>query len=197
MVKIKDYVSRAEELKFGVISITDHNNTESHQTIEKIQEETEVLLIPGQEVSTTEGHLLVYGWVPQVPKNYTMKESVEFVRDESKEVLCIAAHPFDRFRSGHGLRIFESGIDGVEILNASTWLNYFNTLSNNASKGIFQYRLANSDAHRLSEFGTAWNEIKEAESMTEVFQNLKAGEINGGIIGVKRKLYRFLRRKVI
>ena len=195
-VPIESYISEAERQGFGAIAITDHNNTDSHKEIEKLQAGTTVILIPGQEVTTRDGHLLVLGWVPQVPQGVPMKESVEFAKSEDKGALCIAAHPFDRFRSGKGTKIQNSAIDGIEILNASTLFGVFNWQAKRFAKNRYSIQLGNSDSHRISEFGFAYTEIPEAESHEKVLENLHKGIARGKRIGLRRKTTRFLKRKL-
>jgi len=199
-VPIKDFIRLAEEKNFGAISITDHNNTTSHESIVELQNLTEVILIPGQEVTTLDGHLLVYGFIPSLDQKQTMKETVSIAKNIAREtnqpVLTIAAHPFDRFRSGKGKTVITTGIDGFEVLNASTWFNRFNKIAQKESdKHKDLIFLGNSDSHRLSEFGTAYTKIKDVNTISEIFEKLQNGKVEGNIIGIRRKLIRFTSRK--
>lgn len=193
-VRIEDYITQAEELGLGAIAITDHNSTESHEQIKKLQETTQVILIPGQEVTTLDGHLLIYGFIPTIEKGLTMKESVKRARAHSKAIIAIAAHPFDRFRGGTGMKALESGVDGLEILNASALFSRPNTLAKKNAPDNF-IKLGNSDCHLLEELGVAYNEIPNAKNFEEVLQNLNLAVASGKRIGLKRKVNRFVRRK--
>ena len=195
-VSIRDYITRAEALKFGASSITDHNNTDIHTLISELQDTTDVVLIPGQEVSTKDGHLLVYGNIPKLEQKWSMIRTINEAKLSDTPVLCIAAHPFDLFRGGKGLDVINAGVDGFEILNASTWFNFFNRRARRAAvKHPELIYVGNSDSHKLSEFGTAYTDIEDAQSMIEVFENLKNGVVGGSIIGIKKKLIRFGGRK--
>ena len=196
-VSISDYISKAEQMDFSAISITDHNNTDSHDVIRDLQSQTSVLLIPGQEVSTRDGHLLVYGWLPSIKSQLSMQETVQFAVE--KGGYCIAAHPFDKFRSGKGTKIFESNILGFEILNASSWLGYPNWKAKKVFKSHPSYvGVANSDAHRLEEFGSAYTILDPDGNPTieSVFDGLSVARIGGHRIGIVRKLYRFFLRTI-
>ncbi len=195
-VPIESYIREAEKQGFGAIAITDHNNIDSHVEIEKLQADTKVILIPGQEVTTKDGHLLVLGWIKQVPQNLTMKESVEFAKSENKDAVCIAAHPFDRLRSGKGAKIQDAAIDGLEILNASALFGIFNWQAKRFARNRYNIQLGNSDSHRISEFGFAYTEIPDVESHEEVLRNLQKGIAKGKRIGLRRKSARFLKRKL-
>ncbi len=195
-VPIESYIQRAEQLNFGAIAITDHNDIQSHQKIERLQSQTDVILVPGQEVSTKDGHLLVYGWTERVPKDLTMKESVEFAKSQGERVICVAAHPFDILRSGKGRKVGDSGIDGVETLNASSLFGIFNWRARKFADQRFAIQLGNSDSHRLAEFGTAYTELPPCNDLDGVLSNLSHGKAKGRRIGIPRKTVRFLRRKL-
>jgi predicted metal-dependent phosphoesterase TrpH len=197
-VSISSYIQYAEKREFGALAITDHNDTRSHAILHDLQKTTNVLLIPGQEVSTLDGHLLVYGQVETIPRDLSMRETVITVKTLSmdKPVVCIAAHPFDRLRGGKGRRILNSGIDGIEVLNASTLFQRYNRKAKAFAQGRAYITLANSDSHRVGEFGTAWNELPNFDSVDELLSNLKSSKPEGSIIGVRKKSIRFLRRKL-
>lgn len=195
-VTISEYIQMAEKNNFGAIAISDHNSTESHSVIEQLQEKTDVILIPGQEISTKDGHLLVYGWVDTLDKDMSMAETVEQAHRSGG--YCIAAHPFDPFRGGSFSKIFDTAIDGLEILNASAWLGVFNSW---AERGYNKQHnsivaVANSDSHKIEEFGAAYTLISPASSLDEVITNLKTAQVGGSRIGVKRKLKRLILRKM-
>jgi predicted metal-dependent phosphoesterase TrpH len=196
-VPIDNYVNLAEQRGFSAISITDHNNTESHDIIKKMQETTNVILIPGQEISTIDGHLLIYGWLPTIDRDLTMNETIELARKKggTNSVYCVAAHPFDSFRGGKGKRVFDTDIDGIEILNASSLLGVFNSRAKKYSELMDMIKLGNSDSHRSIEFGTAWTDIPDGDTVDEILNNLINGKAMGGRIGLLRKSTRFFRRK--
>ncbi len=195
-VPIAKYIERAEQLGFGAIAITDHNSIKSHAEIRKLQQRTEVLLVPGQETSTRDGHLLVYGWTDLVPSGLSMKESVEIAKGGGDLVLCVAAHPFDFFRGGKGRKILSAEIDGVEVLNASSLLGYPNWCAKRFARGRFDIQLGNSDSHRSAEFGTAYTRLSECETVEDLLKQLSAGIAEGKRIGIIKKSTRFFRRKL-
>ncbi|MBW5820922.1 TrlF family AAA-like ATPase [Yersinia enterocolitica] len=56
----ENIIIKAIEKDLSIISITDHNKIKNSIEAVRIASETELLVIPGIEVSTTQGHLLVY-----------------------------------------------------------------------------------------------------------------------------------------
>ncbi len=200
-VPIRLYIKKAENKGFGAISIADHNNNKSHNVIKKLQKETSVILIPGQEIDTLDGHLLIYGWIPLLDRDMSMVETVriahELANTHGSPIKCVAAHPFDKLRKGKGKTVLDTGIDGFETINASTLLpNFIYTAKRYGNKYKDKlFTVGNSDAHRISEFGVAYTEIPSANSIDEVLENLIHAQAKGKRIGVFPKINRFLRRK--
>ena len=199
-VSIKTYIELAEDLGIDIISITDHNDIRSHEEIRELQKSTKVLLVPGQEINTANGHLLVYGWIPLIKRDLPMSETVELIHKMAMEhkcqVISVAAHPFDFLRSGGGQVVLQSGIDGLEVLNASSLFTYFNKKAYKKSRGLNLAKLGNSDSHRREEFATAFNEIPYCETVEDVLNNILKVRAMGNRIGIRRKLIRFSRRKL-
>jgi len=198
-VPVKDYLIQAEKQNFSAISITDHNSTDSHAIIDTLQSTTEVLLVPGQEVSTANGHLLVYGWVQQLPSGLSMGETIRLAKRDGGT--CVAAHPFDPFRGGSFSRIFSFPIDGFEIFNASAWFSFPNFLAQRSYKRHSSSLLgvSNSDSHRIEEFGSAYSvsRLKTQLDHSTLFAHLAQSYPEGSRIGIVKKLSRLVRRKLI
>jgi predicted metal-dependent phosphoesterase TrpH len=136
------------------------------------------LIIPGQEVSTAEGHLLALdAWLPDL-RGIPAKEAVELIHLLGG--VAIAAHPFDQFRHGlarHGEPHLDAlEIDGVECLNAAcTFLGSNRQASDYALRRDIT-RTGSSDAHFAEHVGVAWTDMETAElSLAAVLAALKTG----------------------
>ncbi|MCY3410477.1 MAG: PHP domain-containing protein [Candidatus Heimdallarchaeota archaeon] len=199
-VPIRNYIQEAKSKGIDIISITDHNDTRSHEVIKVLQQETKGLLwVPGQEVSTKDGHLLVYGWLPTIERDLSMADTVKRVKELGEElgvkVACITPHPYDFLRSGSGEKWRQSGVLGIETLNASSLFNYFNWKAKKRSEMMDIAKLGNSDCHRKEEFAYAYNELPECNTIEDVLDSLPKAIARGKRIGIRRKLVRFTRRK--
>jgi predicted metal-dependent phosphoesterase TrpH len=137
------------------------------------------LIIPGQEISTVEGHLLAFGVRLPDLRGLAAKEAVDLI--QALGGVAIAAHPFDRFRhglAGRGGSILDAlDLDGVECLNSACTFVGSNAL---ASEYAFRRKLTRtggSDAHFSALIGSAWTELDLAElSVTAVMNALKNGK---------------------
>jgi predicted metal-dependent phosphoesterase TrpH len=164
-------------------AITDHNTSacvdyfEQHGFLNK--EGTPVnglLIIPGQEITTAEGHLLALGVsLPDNLKGIPAAEAVKLIHE--KGGLAIPPHPYDFFRAGIREPVLQTlDIDALEVFNAATTFKRYN-------KHAFQYAqsrglpmTAASDAHDHAALGTAYS-ILEAEefSVAGVLQAIRKG----------------------
>jgi predicted metal-dependent phosphoesterase TrpH len=176
-------VEEARAKGLNGFAITDHNTSacvdyfEKHGFLNK--EGTPVnglLIIPGQEITTAEGHLLAIGIsLPDNLKGIPAAEAVKLIHE--KGGLAIPPHPYDFFRAGIREPVLQTlDIDGLEVFNAATTFKRYN-------KHAFKYAqlrglpmTAASDAHDHAALGTAYS-ILEAEefSVAGVLQAIRKG----------------------
>jgi predicted metal-dependent phosphoesterase TrpH len=164
-------------------AITDHNTSacveyfERHGFLNK--EGTPVdglLIIPGQEITTAEGHLLALGVsLPDNLKGIPAHEAVKLIHDAGG--LAIPPHPYDFFRAGIREPVLETlEIDAIEVFNAATTLKRYN-------KHAFDYAqvrglpmTAASDSHDSAALGTAYSILEADEfSVQGVLQAILKG----------------------
>jgi predicted metal-dependent phosphoesterase TrpH len=158
--ELLEFASEATDL--SVLAICDHNTNEGALEAAAIAHRFRVDVIVGQEVESTDGHILGL-WTPDlVPPGLDAHETV--LRIHAQGGIAIAAHPFaPRWWHKHGLCRGERGVydcvdyDGVEVANSTPLL----FLANFRARGYHRAnseRLAatgGSDAHMLSVVGTS------------------------------------------
>ena len=84
-----------------------------------------LLIIPGQEITTAEGHLLALGITLPDLKGIPAIEAVALIHQAGG--LAIPPHPYDFFRAGIREPVLETlDIDAVEVFNAATTLKRYN-----------------------------------------------------------------------
>lgn len=76
----ENIVTKAIEKNLSVISITDHNNIKNSIAAVIAASDTKLLVIPGVEISTTQGHLLVYFPTAQKLEDFYGKLSFDTAR---------------------------------------------------------------------------------------------------------------------
>lgn len=155
-----EWASEATDL--SVVAICDHNTNEGALEAAALAHRFRVDVIVGQEVESSDGHILGL-WTPElIPAELDAHETV--ARIHAQGGLAIAAHPFaPRWWHKHGLCRGERSVydcvdyDGVEVANSTPLL----FLANFRARGYHRAnadRLAatgGSDAHMLSVVGTS------------------------------------------
>ena len=138
---VEEIIGAAVEKGLGCIAITDHNSFEAYGLA---KDNGKVIVIPGIEVSSKDGHILAYGVDRDIPREMTIKETIDAIHEAGG--VAFAAHPY-RWWSGLGERnTLDNDFDGVEAKNARS------TASSNRRSEALAARIgkpvsAGSDAH--------------------------------------------------
>ena len=124
-----------------------------------------LLIIPGQEITTAEGHLLALGVsLPDNLKGIPALEAVRLIHE--KGGLAIPPHPYDFFRAGIREPVLETlELDAVEVFNAATTLKRYNKRAFAYAQSRGLPMTAASDAHDHEALGTAYS-ILEAQTFS-------------------------------
>lgn len=182
MAQPEALVAEAREKGLHGFAITDHDTSECVDYFEKHgflradgQPVKGLLIIPGQEVTTAEGHLLAIGVRLPNQKGISAAKAIEMIHE--KGGLAIPPHPYDFFRAGIREPVLEKlAIDGLEVFNAATTLRRYN-------KQAFDYATkrglpmtSSSDAHDHYALGTAYTILDADEfSVAGVLAAIRKG----------------------
>jgi predicted metal-dependent phosphoesterase TrpH len=135
-----------------------------------------LLIIPGQEITTAEGHLLALGVrLPDNLKGIPALEAVRLIHEHGG--LAIPPHPYDFFRAGIRQPVLETlDLDALEVFNAATTFKRYNRQAFAYAQQRGLPMTAASDAHDHAALGTAYS-ILEAEefSVQGVLQAIRKG----------------------
>ena len=164
-----DGVSRPEELITAAraaglngFAITDHNTCDavdymiSHGLMRADGQPVDgMLVIPGIEVTTADGHLLCLGCV--LPSSLKGMPSAEVCRlAQEAGGLAVAPHPYDLFRAGIRESVLDTlPLDGLEVFNAATTLKRHNRKAYDYAQKRGLPMTAGSDAHHAGAVGVA------------------------------------------
>ena len=152
-------------------AITDHNTCEcvdyflTHGYMNKEGLPVDgLLIIPGQEITTAEGHLLALGITLPDLKGIPAAEAVKLIHQEGG--LAIPPHPYDFFRAGIREHVLQTlPIDALEVFNAATTLKRYNKQAFAYAQNRGLPMTAASDAHDHVALGTAYS-ILEADTFS-------------------------------
>lgn len=153
------------------VAITDHNTVEGYYKVRELASAYEdILIIPGVEISTAEGDLIVLGVAELPPKPWTVKNVINFARE--RKSLVIAAHPYRAYGLGNLTKNYE--VDAIEVLNGTS-PPHMNKLAENLAKTMGLPGVAGSDAHMAEELWTVYTEIQASSDIDEILKAIKNG----------------------
>ena len=162
----EELISEAKRIGLDGVCLTDHDGFWDPKDVEKLGKDNDFLIIPGCEVTTEEGHLLVYGLREYI---FGMHKSA-FVKDLVDEAggAIVVAHPYRRvyresapqdslsyeemLRRAQRNDVFEL-VDAVEISNGRG-SEKENSFSRTLSERLELPGTGASDAHKLDDIGT-------------------------------------------
>lgn len=145
----EEVVRYAKRIGLDGVAFTDHNVVEG--SVKALRYNSgDFIVIPGLEVSSEEGHILALNVMESIERAIPAEEVVERIHELGG--VAIAAHPYDRLRSGVGDLIYKLKFDAIEVVNGRTLLT-----ARDMKKIADEIRLpkvGGSDAHCLDELGT-------------------------------------------
>ncbi|WP_338601508.1 PHP domain-containing protein [Sulfolobus tengchongensis] len=175
----KEIIKYAREKHNLYIALTDHDTSLG---LKHIKEEK---VIPGQEVTTEFGHVVILcSFIPSPPNK--LAELIDYAKENS--CIVFPSHPFDIFRKGIGEKTYQYKFDLIEIYNSKAP----RTANNKAKEASLKLNLAgvsNSDAHVIQAIGSAYNELYEVVefNLDDIIDNLRKGKIRNIINGLSFK----------
>lgn len=172
---LKRAVISAKEKGLDGIGITDHNTVEGLEEARKLGKEEDLLIIPGIEISTKDGHVLGLGIKEKIERDRPAKETIKEIHKQGG--LAIAAHPYGFVFHHHtvGDLIKELDFDAVEVFNSR------NLVENKKAIGVATeldlVQVAGSDAHLPGEIGKSYTIANCKPTQKEFLNKIKEGDI--------------------
>jgi predicted metal-dependent phosphoesterase TrpH len=148
-MKFKDLEKAAVKAGLDGVVITDHNTTEGYDIAKKVIKKIE--LIPGIELKTDKGEIIVIYPPEGLKKRMDLFEAVDIAR--SNNSLVTVPHPFDLFRDGLGNYAADIKPDAIEIFNSRAPFPFLNKRAEGYAKEKGILGISGSDAHFPEEIG--------------------------------------------
>jgi predicted metal-dependent phosphoesterase TrpH len=146
-------------------ALTDHNTVSGHRALRELaRDHPDLLLVPGVEVSTAEGHLLAYGVDVAPPAHRSVADTISFVREHGGEP--VLAHPL-RLSHGVGAECARrADVRALETRNGQS--------SPRANRGADQIardrglgRTGGSDSHTVGALARAYTVLTDMPSSSD------------------------------
>jgi predicted metal-dependent phosphoesterase TrpH len=162
LISPKDLVYYSKKRGLNAVAVTDHNNLEGAY---KIARETDFLVIPGMEVSSSDGHIVALNVNEPIPKGFSAVETVERIHRAGG--VAIACHPYVYFKGclrGNVCATF----DAIEVINARAFP--FRSSVKKAQETADRLKLsrvAGTDAHYGPQIGYGYTVIEAVDASVD------------------------------
>jgi predicted metal-dependent phosphoesterase TrpH len=154
-----------------VAAVTDHDTVSGCNAIRQLAAAyPDILIIPGVEISTPNGDIVVLGAEEMPPQPWTVASIVDFARDT--DCVSVVVHPYREWGMGDLARNYK--FDAVEILNGASPPSA-NKLARDLAKLMGLPGVAGSDAHQPAELCTVYTEIQASLDVDEILKAVKKG----------------------
>jgi hypothetical protein len=170
--EVKTILKAAVRRKLAGLSITDHDTLRGSEKARKIikEQKLDLILIPGAEVTTLEGHLLALGVSEVPPRGLSPEETTDLVHEQGG--ITIVPHPYHPFRHAIG-RIPDC--DAVEAYNSKHLFGIANARARREALRRGLPMVAGSDSHFAATVGLGVTDI-DAEDAKEAIEAIRAGQ---------------------
>ena len=155
-------------------AVTDHDTVNGLTETRKLAAAyPDILIIPGVEISTPEGDILILGTEETPLKPWTVENVLDFAR--TNDYVSVVAHPYREYGMGDLTRNYK--VDAIEVLNGES-TPHANKLAHDLAKTMKLPGVAGSDAHNPSEPLTVYTEIQAGLNVDEILKAIKKGLVS-------------------
>ena len=169
-ITLKQVVAYSKKRGLDGVAITDHNTLKGALKLKT----HDILIVPGIEVSTLNGHLLGLNVTTAIPAKLGIEETIRLIHEAGG--IAVAPHPTAFYRSPPSRRV--SSYDAIEVMNASSVpfsvLTYF---SKRFAAGLGLPQTGGSDSHYAPEIGAAYTIVEADPEVDEIVCAIKKGAV--------------------
>ena len=189
---VEEIIRAAEVAGLDAIAITDHDSVDGAK--KALACETTVLVIPGIEVTTKQGHLLVLGVTEIIPAGLDVETTVAIARRMG--ALLILPHPYHVWRHGVARRR-KTGmmvVDAVESFNSRYIVGSANRKAERIALKLGKPCVGGSDAHNARFVGFGRTYVDAEKNVPAILDAIRAGNVTCG--GKKTPLRTYTRQSL-
>jgi len=162
LITPKDLISYSKKRGLNGVAVTDHNELDGAY---KIAKETDFLVIPGMEVSSSDGHIVALNVKELIPRGLSAPETV--LRIHKAGGVAIACHPYTYFKGSLKGKVCET-FDAIEIINARAFpFKRSVKKATETANRLKLSRVGGTDAHYGPQIGYGYTVIEAEEASVE------------------------------
>jgi predicted metal-dependent phosphoesterase TrpH len=175
---VEDILARAQAKKLDAIAITDHDTCEGIAAAEAVG--SGIIIIPGVEVSTRQGHLIVLGVREPLPAGRHVMETIRLAR--SLGAVTIIPHPYHMWRHGVARRVPESigAVDAIEVFNSRYIVGSANRRAARVARKVKVAAVGGSDAHNARFIGFGYTLVAAEPVVASILSAIREGKTVAG-----------------
>lgn len=168
---MEELLEYAERAGIGCVAVTDHNEFRAYDLL---KDNGRIIIIPAEEVSSAEGHILALGIDRLIPRDLSIRETIDRIHEAGG--YAFAAHPY-RWWSGLGEEnTLKYPFDGIEARNGRS-VPAANRRSERLARRVGKPMTAGSDAHTPRHIGEGYVEVPDdLKTWQEVVQYIMENE---------------------
>lgn len=172
----------ADYTDINVVAVTDHNSINGNEEAQRLAPDYGLQVIPGCEISTSDGHLLALFIRKFIPPRLSLVETLDRLGEQGG--VAIAPHPGARGTSALSFEVIRQALDDADLRSVLVGIEAYNgglvyTDQNDYVEArAAQFPLAqcgNSDAHMLEMIGQGKTWFP-GNSVTELVKALRTGD---------------------
>lgn len=153
------------------VAITDHNRVEGYIKVKQLASAyPDILIIPGVEIATFDGDLIVLGVAELPSQPWTVENVIDFAKERGG--IVIVAHPYRAYGLGDLAKNYH--VDAIEVLNGAL-SSQLNKMAENLAKEMGLPGVAGSDAHNADELWSVYTEVQASSDIDEILKSIKKG----------------------
>jgi len=175
---VADVLARAASLGLDAIALTDHDTCAGIAPAEAAG--SGILIIPGVEVSTKQGHLLVLGVREPLPAGLHVMETIRLARNLGG--VTILPHPYHMWRHGVARRVPESigAVDAIEVFNSRYIVGSANRKAARVARKVRMTAVGGSDAHNARFVGFGYTLVSAEPVVPSILSAIREGRTIAG-----------------
>lgn len=175
---VEAIIRSAEAAGLDAIAITDHDTIEGVRAARAVS--TRLIIIPGIEVSTLQGHLLVLGVEKVIPRGMDVIETIRMAKEQG--ALVILPHPYHMWRHGVARKFRKAlwEVDAIETFNSRYIVGSANMKAAKMARRLGKPAVGGSDAHNARFVGFGRTLVDSEPDVASILAAIKAGKTIAG-----------------